>query len=228
MDTNLLWSIASINPPAVAAMPPPPMVPLRGPDIHVPSAWQNLPSRTSPQNININHAQVPNQFHLALPSNVSIGYRAQHAQYSSEWDCWACLSYCPPSTEMITLDITAIHEGGTRKGCLWGTPFGMNNVTFSFSSTYFNHKLQSICEGKQDIDARVTASKLVAIVLSTLIPNIKMFCPKFTWHDNKFIVHDSTWVDLLKHPVLFQPYFYKECLQPGSWKNSKTLVFKSK
>ncbi|KIJ10858.1 hypothetical protein PAXINDRAFT_16192 [Paxillus involutus ATCC 200175] len=194
-SVNAAQHKSSVHLPAVAVMPPPaphssmpPMNPLqaRGPDVYVPSAWQNPPqSNCVPQSNNT--PTILNQFQLPL------GYGAQHAQYPSERDRWACLSYCPPPAETITLDITALYEGSPRKGCLPGTRFG------------------NICKGKRGIDARITAHQLIVLALATLTPNIKAFCPKFLWRDAEFVVRDISWVDLLKHTEQHEPYFYKEC-----------------
>ncbi|KIJ07416.1 hypothetical protein PAXINDRAFT_19392 [Paxillus involutus ATCC 200175] len=54
------------------------------------------------------------------------------------------------------------------------------------------------------------------------------FCPKFLWRDAEFVVRDISWVDLSKHTEQHEPYFYKECFQTNSRKNSKVSVFKSK
>ncbi|KIO02143.1 hypothetical protein M404DRAFT_28083 [Pisolithus tinctorius Marx 270] len=106
--------------------------------------------------------------------------------------------------------ISALYEGGSRRSRLHGTPFG------------------SICEGKKDIDARITAPELVSIALTMIVPKIHAFCPGFQWKYDEFIVRDVSWVNLLDHPDRNCLYFYGECIQPGTRKNAKSLVFKSK
>ncbi|KAI6106000.1 hypothetical protein EDD16DRAFT_1713864 [Pisolithus croceorrhizus] len=85
-----------------------------------------------------------------------------------------------------------------------------------------------ICEGMKDIDARITAPELASIALAKLTPKIVAFCPQFLWRPSEFVVCDSSWVDLSSVPEPMQPYFYHECLHPGSRKNFKTPVFKPK
>ncbi|KAI5988303.1 hypothetical protein F5J12DRAFT_930080 [Pisolithus orientalis] len=137
------------------------------------------------------------------------GYTPQHALHASERERWARLSYCSPPVETIMLDISALYEGGTRKGHLHGTHFG------------------NICEGKRDIDARITAPELVTLALTTIIPKVIAFCPDFPWRFQEFIIRDASWVDLSTHPELHWPYFYSSCIQANR-KNAKTPVFKTK
>jgi len=59
------------------------------------------------------------------------------------------------------------------------------------------------------------------------VPCIKTYYPSFGWRENDFIVHDTKWVDLMKHPSA-QPYFYGDCLNASNRKNSKAIVFKTK
>ncbi|KAI6137730.1 hypothetical protein EDD17DRAFT_1771276 [Pisolithus thermaeus] len=152
-----------------------------GPDIRVPSAWQ-----------------MPGKAVQSRPTDSEVQ------------DCWMNQAYWSPPSEMISLEISALHEGGPRKGRMHGTPFGC------------------ICEGMKDIDARTTAPELVTIALAKLTPKISKFCPQFLWQPSEFVVRDSSWVDLSSVPNPTQPYFYHECLHPGSRKNSKTPVFKPK
>ncbi|KAG1774958.1 hypothetical protein EV702DRAFT_1047280 [Suillus placidus] len=86
---------------------PPPVVPFSqpsgsgisrtstpGPDILVPSSWQ--------------HSESLDQHRVA----GAAGYSLHHAQYNSEREQWAKLSYSPPPAETITLEISAnICEG---------------------------------------------------------------------------------------------------------------------
>ncbi|KAG2368714.1 hypothetical protein BDR07DRAFT_1477912 [Suillus spraguei] len=129
---------------------PPPVIPLShgqsefsaGPDISVPSLWQLSSQQTL---------------------HSSTRYMPHHAHYCSEHDHWAKLSYAPPPSQMISLKILTVHEGGSRKKGGRGTPFG------------------SICEGKKDIDAQIDAPGLIKIALDTIWPRIQSFCPAFQW-----------------------------------------------
>ncbi|KIJ61403.1 hypothetical protein HYDPIDRAFT_31274 [Hydnomerulius pinastri MD-312] len=215
-----LRQMAAAMPPPVRLMqrqhfsvhPPPPssqqpnvaMLRPGGPDVYVPSAWNRQPPRSQPST-----SPLAAPSHLPLPP-AAVGYGAQHALYVSERERWSRLAYCPPPAETISLDITAVYEGGPKKGRQRGTPFG------------------NICEGRKDIDARSTAPELAAIALSTVLPQIEAFGAQFVWRPSEFVVRDVGWVDLDRHPEPLQPYFYKECLHPSSRKNSKTPVFKSK
>ncbi|KIO10987.1 hypothetical protein M404DRAFT_127521, partial [Pisolithus tinctorius Marx 270] len=171
-----------------------------GPDVRIPSSWRNFQDSRPPA-----HSEPPRNV-VAVP----CGYTPNHALYGSEHERWARLAYCTPPAETIMLDISALYEGGSRRSCLCGTPFG------------------SICEGKKDIDARITTPELVSIALTTIVPKIHAFCPGFRWKYDEFIVRDASWVNLLDHPDRNRPYFYGECVQPGTRKNAKSLVFKSK
>jgi len=42
------------------------------------------------------------------------GYSSSHGAYAAERQCWAQMAYAPPPTETISLEITAVHEGGPR------------------------------------------------------------------------------------------------------------------
>ncbi|KAI6112962.1 hypothetical protein F5141DRAFT_1214280 [Pisolithus sp. B1] len=152
-----------------------------GPDIHVPSAWQ-----------------MPGKAVRSCPTDSEVQ------------DRWMNQGYRSPPSETISLEISALHEGGPQKGRMRGTPFGC------------------ICKGMKDIDARTTAPELVTIALAKLTPKISEFCPQFLWRPSEFVVCDSSWVNLSSVPNPMQPYFYHECLHPGSQKNSKTPVFKPK
>ncbi|KAG1902613.1 uncharacterized protein F5891DRAFT_1186261 [Suillus fuscotomentosus] len=105
----------------------------------------------------------------------STGYTPHHAHYGSERDRWAKLSYAPPPSQTISLEILAVHEGGSRKKGGRGTPFG------------------SICEGKKDIDAQIDAPGLMQIALDTVYLKIQSFCPAFQWQYEEFVIRDSRW-----------------------------------
>ncbi|KAG1760020.1 hypothetical protein EDD22DRAFT_955335 [Suillus occidentalis] len=164
--------------PAVAGQPPRVVATSAGPDIAVPSSW-------------------------AQP-----GYSANHAQYSTEWECWAKQAYAVPPAETISLEITAVREGGNRRKGARGIPFG------------------NICEGKKDIDARIDAPGLIMLSLDTVLPKIQAFAAGFPWRQDQFIVRDGGWVDLSTHPP-HQPYFYSQCMH-ATRKGSCATTFKSK
>ena len=85
---------------------------------------------------------------------------------------------------------------------------------------------QNICEGKKDIDAKITADDLVTIAHDTINPKIEAFCPTFPWRFDEFVVRDTEWVDLSAHNSP-SPYFYSQCLQPTR-KSANTYTFKTK
>ncbi|KAG2053036.1 hypothetical protein BDR06DRAFT_972523 [Suillus hirtellus] len=147
----------------------------------------------------------------ATMGTLASGYSEHHASYGSERECWAKISarlpLPVPPAQTISLEISAVHEGGTqRKG--------------SCSITIGN-----ICEGMKDIDAHIDAPRLIAIALDTMLPKIVAFCSGFNWRDDEFVVWDAKWVDLSKHPA-GEPYFLSQCLQAGC-KDSKVMIFKT-
>jgi hypothetical protein len=103
---------ATVNPPPVvavsytpASMGPPPIPPhrtaLTGPDVAIPTSWQGS---------------------TTIPSRITgpIGYSSHHAMYSTERQRWAKVAYAHGNAasaiaEMISLEISAVHEGGSRK-----------------------------------------------------------------------------------------------------------------
>ncbi|KAG1901331.1 uncharacterized protein F5891DRAFT_979513 [Suillus fuscotomentosus] len=96
-SVNAAQRRSTINPPRVVPFLPQPsssavhMGRLPGPYIAVPLSWQQPPVSSSQ-----NRAPGP------------AGYSAHHAQYSLE-------PYAPPPAETITLEITAVYEGNSRK-----------------------------------------------------------------------------------------------------------------
>ncbi|KAI5990965.1 hypothetical protein EDD15DRAFT_2197753 [Pisolithus albus] len=140
---------------------------------------------------------------VALPPG-STSYNVQHMQYAAQCEHWVHMAHNPPPAETISLEIWAVFEGGGKK-----------------------KNLRNICEGLKDIDALSTAHELAAIAQKTLVPRIKAYCPQFQWREDVFIVHDSKWVDLGRHPSP-QSYFYNDCLHASNWKGLKAMVFKSK
>ncbi|KAG1808361.1 hypothetical protein EV424DRAFT_1543509 [Suillus variegatus] len=165
--------------PAVAQQPPPRVVATSaGPDIAVPSSW-------------------------AQP-----GYSVNHAQYGAERECWAKQAYAVPPAETISLEITAVREGGNRRKGARGIPFG------------------NICEGRKDVDARIDAPGLITLSLDTILPKIQAFATGFPWRQDQFVIRDGGWVDLSTHPPC-QPYFYSQCTQ-ATRKGLRAMTFKLK
>ncbi|KAG1763418.1 hypothetical protein EV702DRAFT_1051821 [Suillus placidus] len=196
-SVNAAQRRSTINPPRVIPFLSQPsssamhMGRLPGPDIAVPLSWQQPPVSSS-QN------RVPGP----------TGYSAHHAQYSLERERWAKLAYAPPPAETITLEITAVYEGNSRKKSGRGINFG------------------NICEGKKDIDACLDAPSLIAIAFDTILPKILTFGRGFPWRTHEFVVRDAAWVDLSGHlPAI--PYFLAQCLVQ-SRRAPKTTTFKTK
>ncbi|KAI6163399.1 hypothetical protein EDD17DRAFT_1507387 [Pisolithus thermaeus] len=195
------------NPRNASGLMPPQAIPAvphkftspHGPSVHVPSAWQHV--------IQLENSRGSSSV-MVLPAALS-GYSAQHMHYAAQCECWACMAHNPPPAEMISLELWVVFEAGGKRKNLQAINIG------------------SICKGVKDIDALSTACKLVAIALDALIPCIKAFFPQFHWQKDEFVVHDSKWVDLARHPSL-QPYFYSECLHASNQKGSKVTVFKLK
>ena len=59
-------------------------------------------------------------------------------------------------------------------------------------------------------------------------PRVEAFCPDFPWRYDKFIVRDTSWVDLDRYPNPTHPYFYNDCIQVNKSKKQKGNVFKPK
>ncbi|KAF9220131.1 hypothetical protein BS17DRAFT_769538 [Gyrodon lividus] len=83
-----------------------------------------------------------------------------------------------PSVETISLDISALYEGGSRKKGPHGNQIG------------------NICKGLKDIDALITALKLVLLALETITPCSRVHCSQFQWRIDDFVVHNAEWVNL--------------------------------
>ena len=91
-----------------------------------------------------------------------------------------------------------------------------------------NSRLQSICEGRKDIDSKSTAKELASVAFETVVPCIRAYYPSFQWQESEFIIRDNAWVDLNKH-LSFLPYFHDDCLHPNKRKGAKVAeVFKTK
>ncbi|KIK81807.1 hypothetical protein PAXRUDRAFT_155220 [Paxillus rubicundulus Ve08.2h10] len=190
------------NPPTLGMGPPP-----QGPIVHVPSAWRTPSNVSTPQN---SHCIGILPGPLIAPP-VVVGYSVHHAQYAAEGERWLWMAYKPLPAEKMSLGISAMYEGGNKRGHLHGTQFGVS------------HR-----DGMRDIDAHIKAPELVTIALLIIIPRIQVYCHDFPWHVDKIVVHDPSWVNLANHPDMIQPYFYQACFQTSSHKNVKNKVFKSK
>ncbi|KIK82490.1 hypothetical protein PAXRUDRAFT_153710, partial [Paxillus rubicundulus Ve08.2h10] len=126
---------------------------------------------------------VPSAWSAILVGSVpfpagSTGYGAQHLQYALQCNYWAHAAHHPPSVERIFLDISALYEGGSRKK----GPCG--------------NKIGNICKGLKDIDALITAPKLILLALEMITPCIRAHCPQFPWQVDEFVVRNAKWVNL--------------------------------
>ncbi|KAG1864857.1 hypothetical protein F4604DRAFT_1928669 [Suillus subluteus] len=187
---------STINPPPVVAFSQPSGSGISrtrtpGPDLLVPSSWQ--------------HSQSLGQHNRVAGA---AGYSVSHTQYTSEHEWWGKLSYAPPLAETITLEISAVYEGNSRKKSGRGINIG------------------NICEGKKDIDARIDAPGLINLAFDTVIPKLFIFGNGFPWRINEFTVRDAAWADLSTHQPNI-PYFFSQCLVP-SRHGQKAPTFKSK
>ncbi|KAI6020376.1 hypothetical protein PISMIDRAFT_23990 [Pisolithus microcarpus 441] len=102
------------------------------------------------------------------------------------------------------------------------TSYNVQHMQYAAQREHWN-----ICEGLKDIDALSTAHELAVIAQKTLVLHIKAYCPQFQWREDEFIVCDSKWVNLGRHPSP-QAYFYNDCLHASNQKGLKVMVFKSK
>ncbi|KAG1888209.1 hypothetical protein F4604DRAFT_1674598 [Suillus subluteus] len=150
-DPHVIWQSVnaaqrklSVNPPSVIPLSHGRFQHSAGPDISVPSSQSSQPTLCS-----------------------STGYTPHHAHYGTEYDRWAKLSYAPPPSQTISLEISAVHEGGNWKKGGRGTPFG------------------SICEGKKDIDAQINTPGLIKIALDTIYRDITHTSHIFTLNVSK-------------------------------------------
>ncbi|KAG1801309.1 hypothetical protein EV424DRAFT_1545421 [Suillus variegatus] len=162
-----------------------------GPDIAVPLSWQHLSASSNQKRV-----------------SSAAGYSVHHAQYGLEREQWAKLAYAPPPAETITLEISAVYEGNSRKKSGRGINFG------------------NICEGKKDVDARMDAPTLIELALDTVLPKVLTFGRGFPWRTEEFVVRDAAWVDLSGHSPTV-PYFLAQCLVQ-SRRGPKTTTFKTK
>ncbi|KAI6145416.1 hypothetical protein BKA82DRAFT_21281 [Pisolithus tinctorius] len=153
---------------------PPPVVAMGGGDAMVaPQIQYHLPLQNMAPGPNIKIPQL--SWHGPNPQSgagSTVGYSSNHANYMAEHECQAKLVYAPPPAEMISLEISALHEGGQcQKAC--GT------------------MVEHICEGKKDIDAHIDAPSLISIALTTILPKLHEFGGAFIWQPEEFVVCDS-------------------------------------
>ncbi|KAG1906481.1 uncharacterized protein F5891DRAFT_1181892 [Suillus fuscotomentosus] len=193
-----------------SSMHPPPVIATSfrhrvGSNVTIPSSWHHGDAHVQQSCSGLHgHDACPAAYSLGLP-----GYSAHHTMYGAEWECWAKQAYSIPSAETISLEISAIHEGGNKRK-------GGHSVSFG-----------NICEGKKDIDTQIDTPWLVTLALEMVRPKISAFALGFPWREDEFIIHDGGWVDLSTHPPNFT-YFYKQCVQPSHTKGPCISVFKTK
>ncbi|KIK32291.1 hypothetical protein CY34DRAFT_47153, partial [Suillus luteus UH-Slu-Lm8-n1] len=133
------------------------------------------------------------------------GYSANHIMYGAERERWAKQAYSIPPAETISLEISAVQQGGNkRKG----------SHRLSFGVCMHIVPIENICEGKKDIDVQIDAPQLITLALKMVRSKILAFAPGFPWHEDEFIICDGGWVDLSNHPPNLA-YFYKQCVQPS-------------
>jgi hypothetical protein len=106
-------------------MQPPPVVATShgytsrpGPNVTIPSSWHRGSVHAHPV-----HPQA------AAYSAVLPGYSANHALYGAERERWAKQAYATPPAETISLEISAVREGGNKRKGGRGIPFGVRTNT---------------------------------------------------------------------------------------------------
>ncbi|KAG1732589.1 hypothetical protein EDB19DRAFT_1831293 [Suillus lakei] len=200
-DLQNIWQSVNAAQRSSSIQPPPVVATsygrnaLAGPKVVIPSSWrqnshpQPIYAAPVPQQSHsaVYAAPVPQrQSHSAIHTAPVPGYSVNHAQKA----------YSTPPAETISLELSAVQEGGNKRKGGRGIGFG------------------NICEGMKDVDAQINAPGLVALALDTIRPKIEAFAPGFLWRQDKFIVRDGAWVDLATHPENV-PYFYSQCLHPS-------------
>jgi hypothetical protein len=92
-----------------------------GPSVNIPSTWQR-PQRPF-------QARPTSPFPQATMGTPASGYSEQHASYGSERERWAKISarlpLPVPPAQTISLEISAVHEGGTRRKGSRGITIGV-------------------------------------------------------------------------------------------------------
>jgi hypothetical protein len=85
-----------------------------GPEVVIPSSWR--------QN------SRPQQSRSAACAAPLPGYSVNHAQYDAQRDHWAKKAYSTPPTETISLEISAVREGGNKRKGSRGVGFGVCRI----------------------------------------------------------------------------------------------------
>ncbi|KAL4068888.1 hypothetical protein V8B97DRAFT_1918368 [Scleroderma yunnanense] len=107
--------------------------------------------------------------------------------------------------------------GPNLKQYHWNSWHAMRDLTGDVNMPF----CLSICEGKKDVNAQVTALELAAIACSMINPRVQAFCSDFPWKYDEFTVCDTSWVDLDQYPNPKHTYFYNECIQVNMCKKQK-------
>jgi hypothetical protein len=98
-----------------------------GPNVNVPSTWQHhgpiQPSQSSGSRYLTQ--SLPSSSNPQAVGTRTSGYSAHHAHYGSEHERWRKLSYAVPPAQTISLEITAVHEGGVRRKGSRGITIGV-------------------------------------------------------------------------------------------------------
>jgi hypothetical protein len=82
-----------------------------GPNVSIPSSWHRNA-----------HVQRPVGHAAGLP-----GYSSNHVLYGIEREHWAKKAYASPPAETISLEISAVREGGNKRKGGRGVAFGVCN-----------------------------------------------------------------------------------------------------
>ncbi|KAG1858116.1 hypothetical protein F4604DRAFT_1684996 [Suillus subluteus] len=138
-----------------SSMQPPPVIATShghraGPNVAIPSSWHHDNGHVQRSHLAVYSSGLqgrdarPAAYSLGLP-----GYSANHVMYGAEREHWAKQAYSTPPAETISLEISAVHEGGNKRKGGRGVSFG------------------NICEGKKDIDAQSDAPQLITLALET-------------------------------------------------------------
>ncbi|KAG0692869.1 hypothetical protein DFH29DRAFT_881978, partial [Suillus ampliporus] len=180
-NINAAWKPASVQ----AVQQPPRVVATSasyghaGPDIAVPSSWGNT------------NAGQP-------------GY----SWGNTNAERWAKQAYAVPPAETISLEVSAVREGGNRRKGARGIPFG------------------NICEGKKDVDARIDAPGLIALALDTIWPKIQAFVGGFPWRQDQFIIRDGGWA---RCAMTFKPkqFLLYVVVPTAQWEDYETWLDKA-
>lgn len=119
----------------LASMHPPPVIATSyghraGPNVAIPSSWHRGDAHVQQSH----SAAYSSGLHGrdARPAAYSVGlpgYSANHAMYGAERERWAKQAYSTPPAETISLEISAVHEGGNKRKGGRGVSFGVCTYT---------------------------------------------------------------------------------------------------